>query len=204
MGTDHNPQSTKDPDATDEPGTHPPDADETATGPGPDEASPEAIREEAAENWNKYLRAVAEMDNLRKRSARELENARKYGVEKLAEGLLPVRDSIEAGLKAAEEAEPASVDVTSLLEGERATLRLLDQALGAVGIREVDPVGEPFDPARHEAMSMLPSAEAEPGSVLTVIQKGYELHDRVLRPARVIVAREPAETDASGGSQGEM
>lgn len=156
-----------------------------------DESSVEALQEEAAENWNKYLRAVAEVDNLRKRSARDLEKARKYAVEKLAEQLLPVRDSLEAGLKAAEDADPAALEVTSLLEGERATLRLLDEALTGAGIHEIDPLGEPFDPERHEAISMLPSAEAEPGSILTVIQKGYELNDRVVRPARVIVAAEP-------------
>jgi len=157
-------------------------------------AEAEDLARLAQENWEKYLRAVAELDNLRKRGARDVENARKFGVERLAAAMLPVRDSIEAGLKAAAEADPAALDVTTLLEGERATLRLLDQALEAASIREIDPVGEPFDPKEHEAMSMLPSATAEPGSVLEVIQKGYALHERVLRPARVIVAREaPSE-----------
>lgn len=167
-------------------------ADESASpAAGADEASgEEGLRRLADENWNKYLRAVAEMDNLRKRNARDLENARKFGAERLAAAVLPVRDSIEAGLKAAASADPGTLAVESLLEGERATLRLLDQALEAAGIREIDPVGEPFDPAEHEAMSVLPSASAEPGSVLEVIQKGYALNERVMRPARVIVARE--------------
>jgi molecular chaperone GrpE len=159
-----------------------------------------ALRAEATENWNRYLRAVAEMDNLRKRHARELENARKYGVEKLAAELLPVRDSIEAGLKLAEESDPSAFDATTLIDGERATLRLLDQALDAAGIRQIDPHGEPFDPDRHEAMSMLPSPDMEPGSVMAVIQKGYELNERIVRPARVIVARAPADSSESSGS----
>jgi molecular chaperone GrpE len=157
----------------------------------PDEI--EVLKAEAAENWSKYLRAVAELDNLRKRNARDVENARRYGVERLAAALLPVRDSLEAALKAAA-ADASSMDVATLLEGEQATLRLLDQALEAAGISEIDPEGEPFDPERHEAMSLLPSPTAEPNSVLTVVQKGYELHGRIVRPARVVVAREPDES----------
>jgi molecular chaperone GrpE len=156
-----------------------------------EESELEALRREAEENWGKYLRAVAELDNLRKRNARELEGARKFGAERLASAILPVRDSLEAALAAAAAADVATLDVGTLLEGEQATLRLLDQALEAVGVREIDPVGEPFDPNRHEAISLLPSTTAEANSVLQVVQKGYEIHDRLMRPARVIVAREP-------------
>src|SRR5690606_30724308 len=134
------------------------------------------------ENWTKYLRAVAELDNYRKRSARELETARRYAAERLGQAVLPVRDSLEAALASAE-----TVDVGTLLEGERATLKLLEQALESVGIREIDPAGEPFDPTKHEAMAVQPTADHAPDTVVTVIQKGYELHDRLLRPARVIV-----------------
>lgn len=143
----------------------------------------EALRREAEENWNKYLRAVAELDNYRKRSARELETVRRYAAERLGQALLPVRDSMEAALASAD-----NVDVKTLIEGARATLKLLDQALESVGIREIDPAGQPFDPTKHEAMAMQPSAEHAPNTVITVVQKGYELHDRLLRPARVIVA----------------
>jgi molecular chaperone GrpE len=143
----------------------------------------EALRRQAEENWTQYLRAVAELDNYRKRSARELETARRYAAERLGQAVLPVRDSLEAALASAE-----NVDVQTLLEGDRATLKLLDQAFESVGIREIDPAGEPFDPTRHEAMAMQPSADHAPDTVVTVIQKGYELHDRLLRPARVIVA----------------
>ncbi|MGI9257620.1 MAG: nucleotide exchange factor GrpE [Gammaproteobacteria bacterium] len=150
----------------------------------------ETARAEADENRDRYLRLAAELDNVRKRASRELENARRYGLERLAQALLPVRDSLEAGVAAAENA-----DVEALLEGKRATLRLLDAALEQAGIEEVDPEGEPFDPERHEAMTMQPSDTAEPDTVLTVIQKGYSIHDRLLRPARVIVAKEPLPGD---------
>lgn len=145
----------------------------------------EVARQEANENLDRYLRLAADLDNLRKRSARELENARKYGLERLAQSLLPVRDSLSAGVANAENA-----DVGVLLEGKRATLRLLDAALEQAGIVELDPEGEPFDPARHEAMTMQHSTTSEPNTVLTVVQTGYAIHDRLLRPARVIVAQE--------------
>lgn len=150
----------------------------------------EALRAQAQENWEKYLRAVAEIDNVRKRGQRDVENARKFGVERLVEAVLPVRDSIEAALASAE-----NVDVATLLEGERATLRLLDQALESAGVREIDPQGEVFDPNKHEAMTVQPSADLPPDTVAMVIQKGYELNERLLRPARVIVAAPVQEGD---------
>ncbi len=156
----------------------------------------ERAQREAAENRENYLRLAAELENLRKRGVRELENARKYGLERLAQALLPVRDSLEAGVAAADSADAAArAGVEALLEGKRATLRLLDAALEQAGVVELDPEGEPFDPARHEAMTMQPSATAEPNTVLTVIQKGYSIHDRLLRPARVIVSQAPAEAE---------
>ena len=148
----------------------------------------EAMRELAAANHERYLRAVAELDNVRKRAARDVANARRYGLDRLAQALLPVLDSLEAGLASGEQAS-----AESLLDGKRATMRLLNAALEQVGIKELDPHGEPFDPAMHEAMAVAPSDDAEPGTVLEVFQKGYSIHDRLLRPARVIVAKEPAE-----------
>jgi molecular chaperone GrpE len=168
-----------------EPQEAPDTADET------EESELEGLRRQAEENWGKYLRVVAELDNLRKRNARELENARKFGAERLAAAILPVRDSLEAALTVGDAVDAAIPDVAAIIEGERATLRLLDQALEGAGVRQLDPEGEPFDPNKHEAISMQPSATAEPNSVLQVIQKGYEIHDRLIRPARVIVAREP-------------
>ena len=139
----------------------------------------------ATENWDRYLRAAAELENVRKRATRDVEHAHKYALENFGREILQVKDSLELGIAAGE-----SADAASLLEGSQATLKLLAAVLDKFGIIEVDPEGEPFDPQVHEAMSMMPSAEAEPGSVLTVIQKGYELNGRLLRPARVIVAAE--------------
>ena len=147
-----------------------------------------ALREQAAANHDRYLRAVAELENVRKRAARDVENARRYGFERLAKALLPVIDSLGAGLASSEQAS-----AESLLDGKKATMRLLNSALEQVGIKELDPHGEPFDPALHEAMAVAPSDEAEPGTVLEVFQKGYSIHDRLLRAARVVVAGEPAE-----------
>jgi len=130
------------------------------------------------------------MENLRKRAARDTENARKYGVERFASELLGVVDSLEMGLEAG-----ASASAESLREGSAATLKLLMGAMEKFAIAPIDPEGEPFDPELHEAMTMQPSDTAEPGSVLTVIQKGYQLNGRLLRPARVVVASAPEGGD---------
>ena len=162
---------------------------EAAAGGGDDPL--EAERRRADENWEKYLRAVAELENFRKRAARDLENTRKYAIERFAGEILGVADSLEMGIAAG-----AAADATSLLEGKQATLKQLRKVLGDFGVEEIDPQGERFDPEYHEAMTMQPSAEAEPGSVLTVIQKGYRINGRLLRPARVIVAAEPQSGEA--------
>lgn len=150
-------------------------------------------RAQAEDNWDHYLRARAEIDNLRKRMARDVEQARRSGIEKLAGELLAVRDSLEMGVQAAGSAD-ASLE--RLREGSELTLRLLTQAMDKVGIERLDPLGERFDPERHEAMAMQPSAEHAPNTVMTVIQHGYCLQERLLRPARVIVA---AAAPAAGG-----
>ena len=165
-----------------------------ATSPaGEDQDALEAARREAAENWERFLRTAAELENFRKRHARDVENARKFGAEPLAQALLPVRDGLEAALAATD-----SVDRETLVEGQRAIMRLLDEAFDAAGIRIIEPRGEPFDPAKHEAIGVLPAAHVAPNSVLEVMQTGYELNERLLRPARVIVAREP--DDGSAGA----
>ena len=175
--------------------TEPESAEPAAAEPGAEAPDPESrleeLQQKADENWNRYLRAAAEVENIRKRAARDVENAHKFALENFGRELLGVRDSLEMGLVAAE-----SADADSLREGSQATLKLLTTALERFGIAEVDPEGEPFDPELHEAMTMQPSAEVEPGSVLTVIQKGYTLNGRLLRPARVIVAAEPPEAAA--------
>jgi molecular chaperone GrpE len=145
--------------------------------------------ERAKNHWEQYLRAVAELDNVRKRAQRDIEAANRYGLEKFAAELLPVRDSLELAVQNAERA-----DARSLREGQEATLQLLSKALDKLGVTVIDPLGEPFDPAKHEAMMTQESTTAEPDSVLQVVQPGYELNGRLLRPARVIVARAPGRT----------
>jgi len=146
----------------------------------------EKAQAEAEDNHSKYMRLAAESENLRKRTVREVEHAHKFAIEHFAGELLAVVDSLEMGIDAGEAAT-----AEALFEGSQATLKLLVGALTKSGIEQLDPVGEPFDPNLHEAMTMQPSDSAEPGSVLTVIQKGYQLNGRLLRPARVIVATEP-------------
>jgi molecular chaperone GrpE len=158
-------------------------ANEPEAGAGDELAAARALAEE---NWNKYLRLAAEMENLRKRAARDTEAARKFGIERFAAELLAVVDSLEMGLEAG-----AAASVESLLEGKSATLKLLRGAMEKFDITAIEPEGEPFDPQLHEAMTMQPSDTAEPGSVLAVIQKGYVLNGRLLRPARVVVASQP-------------
>jgi molecular chaperone GrpE len=145
----------------------------------------ELLREaelKAAEHHDAWLRAKAEAENIRKRTAEDVSRAHKYGIEKFAADLLAVKDSLEAAL-AAENATPES-----LRSGVELTLRQLESVLERQSIREINPVGQKFDPHRHQAISMLPS-DKEPNTVINVLQKGYLLHDRVLRPALVTVAQ---------------
>ena len=161
------------------------DADSSEQEETPEDAMA-ALQAKVDDNWDRYLRAAAETENVRKRASRDVEHARKYALEGFGAEMLAVKDSLELGLEAAE-----SADAGSIAEGNLATLKLLTTALERFGITEIDPIGEPFDPERHEAINMQPSADAEPGSVLTVVQKGYSLNDRLLRPAMVVVASAP-------------
>lgn len=146
----------------------------------------------ARDNWDRFVRAQAEMDNVRKRLERDLENAHKYGLERFAGELLPVRDSLELGLGAAtDDADPARIR-----EGIDLTLKMLAQAMARFGITELNPEGERFDPDRHQAMSMQENADLPPNTVMIVMQKGYLLNDRLLRPAMVVVSRAPANDGA--------
>jgi molecular chaperone GrpE len=145
-----------------------------------------AAEAKATENWNSYLRAVAEMENFRKRADRELDNARKYAIERFAQELVTVGDSLEAGIQAG-----AANPGPALLEGAEATLKQLHRAFDKAGIKILDPAGQPFDPEWHEAMVAQESADKPANTVLSVIQKGYSLNGRLLRPARVIVSKAP-------------
>ena len=158
---------------------------QAADGEAVDSDAVEALQARIDENWEKYVRAVAELENVRKRAARDVENAHKFALERFSADLLDVRDSLEMALTAGE-----GVGIETLREGNEATLKLLTTVMQRYGVEEVDPLGEPFDPDQHEAMTMQPSPDAEPGSVLTVFQKGYALNGRLLRPARVVVAAE--------------
>lgn len=146
----------------------------------------EALRTESEQHRERSLRLAAELENVRRRSARELDSARRYALERFAGELLPVADSLELALASAEDA-PESVR-----EGLEMTLRQLRDVFARHHIEGVSPLaGDAFDPEVHEAMATQPSSEAKPDHVLHVVQKGYRLHERLLRPARVIVARPP-------------
>ena len=132
------------------------------------------------------LRLQAEMDNLRKRTEREVQNAHKYGTEKLLTELLPVLDSMEQGLTAA---EGENADLIGTREGMELTMRTLQTAMEKFGIETVDPADQPFDPEAHQAISMQPAEGVAPNIVLTVVRKGYRLNGRLVRPAMVVVAR---------------
>ncbi len=145
-------------------------------------------RREAQDNLEKLLRARAELDNLRKRHERELEGARKFALDRFVAELLPVRDSLELGLSAA---QGDAADVAKLREGKQLTLKLLTDVLGKFGIEEVAPDGQPFNPELHQAISMQPRGDVPAGTVVTVVQKGYTLNGRLVRPAMVIVSSAP-------------
>jgi len=141
---------------------------------------------QAQENWDKLLRANAEMDNLRRRTERELENAHKYALERFAQELLAVRDSLEMGVAAADQ-EEASVE--KIREGNELTLRMLESAMDKFNIQQINPEGEAFNPELHQAMSMVEMPDKEPNTVINVMQKGYLLNDRLIRPAMVMVSK---------------
>jgi molecular chaperone GrpE len=132
------------------------------------------------------LRALAELDNVRKRAQRDIDNAQRYALERFAAELLPARDSLELAAQSA-----ASADSASLIAGQQATLQLLSAAFEKFSIQRVDPHGASFDPAVHEAVLAQDSTSVPPGTVLQVLQSGYQLNGRLLRPARVIVSRAP-------------
>ncbi|KTC77073.1 nucleotide exchange factor GrpE [Legionella brunensis] len=140
--------------------------------------------QKAHENWEKAARALAELDNVRRRAEREVANAHRYGVEKLLTAFLPVADSIEQALQLSEKEKNGSMH-----EGLQLTMKLFLDVLEKNGVQQLDPIGESFNPQEHEAMSIQESADAAANTVLAVFQKGYKLHDRVIRPARVVVTK---------------
>lgn len=158
-----------------------------ATDGEPDEA--EALKAQAQEFQEQMLRAQAEMQNVRRRAEIDVEKAHKFALEKFVKELLPVADSLEKAVESTEGSEEAGELVASIREGMEMTLTLFMNSLKKFNVEQINPVGEPFDPQQHEAMSMVPAPDAEPNSVVSVVQKGYLLNERVVRPAMVVVAK---------------
>ena len=157
----------------------------------------EEAQEQVATLEDRALRAAAEAENVRRRADRSIENAREFALEKFVEDLLPAVDSFEKAVDAATghtEGEGGAA-VSAMAEGIELSLKLLHGAMERQGIAVVDPIGAPFDPNLHEAMTMVDNAEVEPNTVIDVFQKGYTVNGRLTRPARVIVARQPAVAD---------
>ncbi|MCW9023799.1 MAG: nucleotide exchange factor GrpE [Gammaproteobacteria bacterium] len=146
----------------------------------------------AEENWDQALRVKAEMENMRRRAERDVENAHKYALERFTQELLPVIDSLEMGTHAAM-AEGATLE--KLQEGTELTLKMLLSVIDKFGIQAVHPEGEPFDPELHQAMSMLESPEHAPNTVMNVMQKGYLLNERLIRPAMVVVSKASTKSE---------
>jgi len=150
------------------------------------ESELQAAQIEAAEARQDMLRMQADMDNLRKRLIREHEKTRLRTLERFMGDLLPVRDSLERGLEAA--SDPAAT-VEALTEGKQLIMKMLTKAMGDHGLKTIDPVGQAFDPEKHEALTMMTSDQYDENTVIDVIEKGYQLHDRLIRPAKVVVSR---------------
>ena len=146
----------------------------------------EDARSKADENWDQLLRVRAEMENLKRRSERELENAHKYALDNFVRELLQVWDSLELGHDAAQD---ENADVNKLREGTELTLKLFSGVMAKFGVESVDPTGEAFNPEYHQAMSMQPRDDMDPNHVVNVVQKGYTLNERLVRPALVIVSK---------------
>jgi molecular chaperone GrpE len=194
--SDHDQRNTHDPSPKDERSKHErkmSDFDDTIGAPSDpqladlatcQEALAEA-RQESEQHRDALLRARADLENMRKRMAREIDKAQKYGIGRFTEALLPVKDSLELALAAAEQ----SADDGSLTKGIEIALGEFDRVLREFGVETVDPQGEPFDPERHEAVGVEEPAELPANTVCRVQQKGYLLNGRLVRPARVIVSK---------------
>lgn len=153
-----------------------------------------AAKKEAADNYDRYVRAVADLDNHRRRVLREKEELRQFAASRVLEDLLPVIENLGLGLAAA---KAPNADLASLVSGISMVADQLKTTLGNHGLKEVNPAGQPFDPNFHEAVSQTPSAEIPEGSVITVIRTGFTLNGRLLRPATVVVSSGPAASDES-------
>lgn len=149
----------------------------------------ETLKAQVQEFQEQMLRSQAEMQNVRRRAEIDVEKAHKFALEKFVKELLPVADSLEKAVESTEGHEDSGELVASIREGVEMTLNLFMSSLKKFNVEQLNPVGEPFDPQQHEAMSMVPAPDAEPNSVVAVVQKGYLLNGRVVRPAMVMVAK---------------
>jgi molecular chaperone GrpE len=173
-----------------------PDAAAAAAAPAPAETAPTvdsaaliaAAKKEAADNYDRFMRTAADLENLRKRTLREKEELRLFSAARVLEDLLPVVDNLALGLAAAKQ---SNADLKTLTGGVDMVLTQLKSALGNHGLKEINPVGRAFDPHQHEAISHASSAEVQPEHVLTVVRTGYALNGRLLRPASVVVSTGP-------------
>ena len=145
----------------------------------------DALEGQVAELKDQLLRNLAEVENVKRRAARDVENAHKFAVEKLINDLFPVIDSLEKAIETAASVEGAE----AIAEGVSLSMKLFVDTLSKSGVEQVDPLGEPFDPNLHEAMTMVPNPDAEPNTVMDVMQKGYVLNGRLARAAKVIVVK---------------
>ncbi|MGU5757754.1 MULTISPECIES: nucleotide exchange factor GrpE [Aeromonas] len=150
------------------------------------EAQLEAAQQASLEERERAIRAVAEMENLRRRAAQDVEKAHKFALEKFAAELLPVLDNLE---RAIELADKENDTLKPMIEGVELTLKSMQSGVAKFGLVALDPTNQPFDPNAHQAMSMVPSADVSPNTVIAVMQKGYELNGRVIRPAMVMVSK---------------
>lgn len=146
----------------------------------------EQAQAKAEEHYDQMMRAHAELENLKRRHERDLENAHKYALDRFVAELLGVWDSLELGHSAAQD---EAADVHKLREGTELTLKMLGDAMGKFGVEQIDPLNQPFNPELHQAMSMQPRADVPPNTVVTVVQKGYTLNGRLVRPAMVMVSQ---------------
>ena len=151
-----------------------------------------AAKKEATDNYDRYVRSVADMDNFRRRTVREKDELRQFAASKVLEDLLPVLDNLGLGIAAA---KAPNADLKTLVGGISMVAEQLKSSLANHGLKEVNPVGQPFDPNLHEAISQLPSADVAEGSVVTVVRTGFTLNGRLLRAASVIVSTGPAATE---------
>ncbi len=161
----------------------------------------EDARAKADEHWNQVLRSNAELENTRRRARQDVENAHKFALEKFALELLPVKDSLEMGLATVNTDSDGNETAPQLKEGTELTLKMMTSALEKFGIEAVGSINEVFNPEIHQAMSMQESADHAPNTVMAVMQKGYQLNERLIRPAMVVVSKAVTSSNEADGSE---